>query len=97
MEHLQFVTLVTLLLATLSPLVLKYAPADWNGARMALVALAVSVVLGGVDLWVTGQFANFTWQTAALTLTAYIGAQQGFYALLKDRLQLADPTPTALH
>lgn len=95
MDQSAFITLITVLLAALSPLVLKYAPAKWKGQPMAIGAIVVSLILGGVDLEVTGQLAHFDWQTATLTLVAYVGAQQGIFALFKDSLKLPDPPVAA--
>ena len=93
MDQSSFITLVTIVLAAASPLLLKLAPASWKGQPMAIGALAVSLVLGVVDLQVTGQFSHFMWQTASLTLVAYVGAQQGIFALFKDSWHLPDPPP----
>jgi hypothetical protein len=91
-----FIALLTVALDIVSPVILKWAPADWKGEKMALIAIGLSLVLGVAQLYVTGQFDHFAWTTAAFTLGAFVGVQQGLYSLLKDRWHLSDPPASAI-
>ena len=86
-----FITGLTIVVALVAPFILKLAPASWKGTGMAALAVALSLVLGVIDLWATGQLSNFNPATAGLTLAAYVGATQGIYTLFKGAFNLADP------
>ena len=85
---------IALVIALASPLLLKFAPASWKGKGMALVSIGLAVALGAAALAVDGKLPH-DWSDAASIeafLAALVGAQQAVYALLKDSLNLADPS-----
>jgi hypothetical protein len=85
---------VALVIALLSPFLLKFAPRSWQGAPMAAGAIIAALLLGIGALALDGKLPH-SWSDASSVsafLVALVGAQQAVYALLKDALNLSAPS-----
>ena len=85
---------ISLVIALLSPFLLKFAPRSWQGAPMAAAAMIAAVLLGIAALAIDGKLPT-SWNDASSVsafLLALVGAQQAVFALLKDSLNLAAPS-----